>query len=66
MIRNSKGSRFGKYEYNQQKHQISHSLEGLPSIDMMRSVEIEGSKPKKFQVTSGKKRANFFDDVATE
>ena len=29
-------------------------------------MEIQGSKPKKFQVNSGKKRANFFDDAATE
>ena len=29
-------------------------------------MEIEGSRPRKFQVNSGKKRANFFEDAATE
>ena len=33
----------------------------------MRSLEIEGSKPKQFSILSrGKKRANFFDSEITE
>ena len=32
----------------------------------MRSLEIDGSKPKKLLANSGKKRSNFFIDAATE
>ena len=41
-------------------------MHGLPSIDNMRSLEIDGSKPKKLLANSGKKRSNFFIDAATE
>lgn len=61
----SGGKAFSSQHKNQ--HQVSLSVSGLPSIDQMRAMDVEGSKPKQFGVVhGGKKRTNFFSIASIE